>query len=80
VIYPIPHPNSSGNLVCFFLSSLLSSFTMTGSFDDNNKGVVHSSCTRGIIQHFQWEVRLQVEGLDDDLRTTNEHLGQLETT
>jgi hypothetical protein len=53
---------------------------MTGSSNDNNKGAVHSSCTRGIIQHFQWEVRLQVEGLDDDLRTTNERLGQLETT
>jgi hypothetical protein len=25
-------------------------------------------------------VWLQVEGLNDDLRTTNEHLGQLETT
>jgi hypothetical protein len=41
---------------------------------------VHSPRTRDIIQHFQREVRLQVEGLNDDLHTTNECLGQLETT
>jgi hypothetical protein len=49
VIYPIPHPISSENPI---FSSLLSCFTVTGSFDDNSKGAVHSPCTRGIIQHF----------------------------
>ncbi|XP_062179398.1 uncharacterized protein LOC133884007 [Phragmites australis] len=42
--------------------------------------MAHSPRTKGIIQHFEQQMRLQVEGLGDDIRTTNERLGQLESS
>ncbi|XP_012702858.1 uncharacterized protein LOC105914754 [Setaria italica] len=50
---------------------------MAGNEDD---GQVHSPRTRGIIQHFERQVRVHVEHLDEDVRVTNERLGQLEAT
>ena len=40
----------------------------------------HSPRTKGIIQHFERQVRLQVDALAEDVQVSNEHLGQLETT
>ena len=50
---------------------------MAGNEDD---GRAHSPQTRGIIQHFERQVRLHAEHLDEDVRVTNERLGQLEAT
>nr|CAE01890.2 OSJNBa0035O13.13 [Oryza sativa Japonica Group] len=38
----------------------------------------HSPRTRGIIQHFERQVREHAEGLDEDVRVANDRLGQLE--
>uniref|UniRef100_A0A7N1A7T9 CCHC-type domain-containing protein n=1 Tax=Kalanchoe fedtschenkoi TaxID=63787 RepID=A0A7N1A7T9_KALFE len=49
---------------------------MAGSSED--APVPHSPRTRSIIQHFERQLNLRTEGLDDDVRVTNERLGQLE--
>ena len=48
---------------------------MAGNEDDRR---AHSPRTRGIIQHFGRQVSLHAEHLDEDVRVTNERLGQLE--
>jgi hypothetical protein len=53
---------------------------MTGPSDTSDNRMAHSPRTKGIIQHFERQMRLQVEGLDEDIRTTNERLGQLESS
>src|SRR5438105_10208191 len=40
----------------------------------------HSSRTRGIISHFERQVRLHTDVLDEDVRVTNERFGHLETS
>ena len=40
----------------------------------------HSPRTKGIIQHFERQVKLYTEGLDNDLQVTNDKIGQLEAT
>ena len=47
--------------------------------EDTNK-IPQSPRTKGIIQHFERQVKLHTEGLDDDLKVTNDKLGQLEDT
>ena len=47
--------------------------------DDGNE-TPHTPHTKGIIQHFERKVKLHTEGLDDDLKVTNDKLGQLEDT
>ena len=42
--------------------------------------VQHSPRTRGIISHFERQVRLHTDVLDEDVRVTNERLGHLETS
>ena len=49
---------------------------MSGDADYTSQ---HSPRTRGIIKHFERQVRVHAEHLDEDVRVTNEHLGQLET-
>jgi hypothetical protein len=49
---------------------------MSGDADDTSQ---HSPRTRGIIQHFERQVRVHAKHLDEDVRVTNERLGQLET-
>jgi hypothetical protein len=39
----------------------------------------HSPCTRGIIQHFERQVRMHSEALNEDVQVTNERIGQVET-
>ena len=53
---------------------------MTGSSDELVDNPQHSPRTKGIIQHFQRQVKLHTDGLDEDLRVSNERLGQLEMT
>jgi hypothetical protein len=53
---------------------------MIGPLDILDNRMAHSPRTKGIIQHFERQMRLQVEGLGDDIRTTNERLGQLESS
>ena len=52
---------------------------MAGPDDDTNS-LQHSPCTKGIIQHFERQVKLHTEGLDNDLQVTNVKLRQLEVT
>src|SRR5438132_6535681 len=40
----------------------------------------HSPRTKGIIQHFERQVKLYTEGLDNDLQMMNDKVGQLEAT
>jgi len=47
--------------------------------EDANK-IPQSPHTKGIIQHFERQVKLHIQGLDDDLNVTNDKLGQLEDT
>src|SRR5436190_19266077 len=42
--------------------------------------VQHSPHTRGIISHFERQVRLHMDALDEDVRVTNDRLGHLETS
>jgi len=42
--------------------------------------ILQSPHTKGIIQHFERQVKLHTEGLDNDLQVMNEKLGQLEAT
>ena len=51
---------------------------MTGSEDGDS--MQHSPRTKGIIQHFERQVKLYTEGLDNDLQVTNDKIGQLEAT
>ena len=44
------------------------------------EAVQHSPRTRGIISHFERQVRLHTDVLDEDVRVTNERLGHLETS
>jgi len=37
--------------------------------------ILQSRRTKGIIQHFERQVKLHTEGLDNDLQVTNEKLG-----
>jgi hypothetical protein len=39
----------------------------------------HSPRTRGIIQHFERQVRMHSEALNEDVQVTNERIGQVET-
>jgi hypothetical protein len=48
---------------------------MTGGSGEHPQ---HSPRTRGIIQHFERQVREHAEGLDEDVRVANDRLGQLE--
>jgi hypothetical protein len=38
----------------------------------------HSPRTRGIIQHFERQVRMHSEALNEDVQVTNERIGQVE--
>ena len=49
---------------------------MAGSEHDNE--IQLSPRTWGIIQHFERQVRLHTDTLDEDVHVTNDHLGQLE--
>jgi uncharacterized coiled-coil protein SlyX len=51
----------------------------SGEQDEDNT-LPHSPRTKSIIQHFERQIRLQVDGLSEDIHVTNERLGQLETT
>jgi hypothetical protein len=52
---------------------------MAGS-EEENHSLQQSPCTRGIIQHFERQVKLHTEGLDNDMQVTNDKIGQLEAT
>jgi hypothetical protein len=45
---------------------------------ENTNEDVHSPRTRGIIQHFERQVQMHTEALDEDVRVTSDRLGQLE--
>jgi hypothetical protein len=47
--------------------------------DASDQPPPHSPRTRGIIQHFERQVRLQSDALNEDIRVTNERIGQLES-
>jgi hypothetical protein len=46
--------------------------------EDENT-IPHSPRTKGIIQHFERQMRLHLDGLAEDIHITNERLGPLET-
>ncbi|PWZ04759.1 hypothetical protein Zm00014a_000169 [Zea mays] len=48
--------------------------------EDANARPPHSPRTVGIIQHFERQVRLHTDALNEDVQVTNERIGQLETT
>lgn len=50
---------------------------MTGTSDGD---LNHSPRTKRTIQHFDRQVNLCTEALEEDVRVTNEWLGQLEST
>ena len=52
--------------------------TMIGSSGDSNQLPPHSARTKGIIQHFERQVKLDTDALNEDVCVTNERLGQLE--
>ena len=45
---------------------------------ENTNEDVHSPHTRGIIQHFERQVRMHTEAPDEDVHVTSDRLGQLE--
>ena len=49
----------------------------TGSEDENGGGLL-TPCTKGIVQHFQRQVREYTFGIDNDLQVINEKIGQME--
>ena len=49
----------------------------TGSEDENGGGLL-TPCTKGIVQHFQRQVREYTFGTDNDLQVINEKIGQME--
>lgn len=49
-----------------------------GDQEDENV-IPHSPRTKGIIQHFERQMRLHLDGLAEDIHVTNERLGPLET-
>jgi hypothetical protein len=51
----------------------------SGVKEDENT-MPKSPRTKGIIQHFERQMRLQLDGLAEDIHITNERLGPLETT
>jgi hypothetical protein len=51
----------------------------SGVKEDENT-MTQSPRTKGIIQHFERQMRLQLDGLVEDIHITNERLGLLETT
>ncbi|PWZ10773.1 hypothetical protein Zm00014a_040597 [Zea mays] len=48
--------------------------------EDANVRPPHSPRTAGIIQHFECQVRLHTDALNEDVQVTNERIDQLETT
>jgi hypothetical protein len=48
--------------------------------EDANARPPHSPRTEDIIQHFERQVWLHTNALNEDIQVTNEHIGQLETT
>ena len=48
-----------------------------GDQEDEN-AIPHSPRTKGIIQHFERQMRLHLDGLAEDIHVTNERLGPLE--
>jgi hypothetical protein len=51
----------------------------SGVTEDENT-MPQSPRTKGIIQHFERQMCLQLYGLAEDIHITNERLGPLETT
>ena len=49
-----------------------------GNQEDEN-AIPHSPRTKGIIQHFERQMHLQLDGLAEDIHVTDERLGPLET-
>jgi hypothetical protein len=49
-----------------------------GDQEDEN-AIPHSPRTKGIIQHFERQMRMHLDGLAEDIHVTNERLGSLET-
>jgi hypothetical protein len=49
-----------------------------GSEDEDGGGLL-TPCTKGIVQHFQKQVREYTFGIDNDLQVINEKIGQMET-
>jgi hypothetical protein len=47
--------------------------------EDANARPPHSPRTAGIILHFERQVRLHTDALNEDVKVTNECIGQLET-
>ena len=64
-----------------FLVLLFFALTMAGSSGDQDDAIAmpQSPRTKRIIQHFERQMCLQVDGLAEDIHITNERLGQLET-
>jgi hypothetical protein len=64
-----------------FLVSLVFALTMAGPWGDqeDENAIPHSPRTKGIIQHFERQMRLHLDGLAKDIHVTNERLGPLET-
>jgi len=46
---------------------------------DASETLPHSPHTRGIIQHFERQVRLHTDALNEDIQVTNDRIGQLES-
>jgi hypothetical protein len=49
----------------------------TGSEDEDGGGLL-TPRTKGIVQHFQRQVREYTFGIDNDLQVINEKIGQME--
>jgi hypothetical protein len=64
-----------------FLVSLVFALTVAGPLGDqeDENAIPHSPRTKGIIQHFERQMRLHLDGLAEDIHVTNERLGPLET-
>jgi hypothetical protein len=48
-----------------------------GSEDEDGGGLL-TPCTKGIVHHFQRQVREYTFGIDNDLQVINEKIGQME--
>jgi len=46
------------------------------AIEEVNK-IPHSPRTKGVIQYFEGQVKLHIEGLENNLQVTNDKLGQL---
>lgn len=51
---------------------------MAGSAEHSDEDTSHTPRTKGIVQHFRRLMNLRTEGLEEDVRVTNERLAQLE--